>query len=222
VRGDLFSPIGGALPPAAWMTSAGISTALGRYAGPALRLDARAGAAGDATVLARALLHARLGVDARLAAVAMEAAAVGDGVGAARADRAWAVLLRSRLGAEDGPFVRVDAAAQGARTPDGAGAARAVAAGAWAWLPGDPLAYFAESGITLGAELSVPWAAWARTSARADVDLETGTLLSVRGTAEVRHPCGCLSVGLAGAHRLGREGVDVSLTLALFTPRRRR
>lgn len=222
VRGELFAPIGGAPPPAAWMTSAGISTALGRYAGPSIRLDARAGAAGDAVTLARGLFHARFGVDARLAAAALEAAAVGDGVGRAASDRAWALLARSRLGAEDGPFVRVDAAAQGSRAPFGAGAARAVAAGAWAWLPGDPLAYFADGGITAGAELSVPWAAVARASARADVDLATGTLLAVRGAAEVRHPCGCLSVGLAGAHRLGREGVDVSLTFALFTPRRRR
>src|SRR5262249_18367028 len=47
-RGSFFAPIGGAVPPASWVGALGFSTALGRYAGPALRLDVRAGATGGA------------------------------------------------------------------------------------------------------------------------------------------------------------------------------
>lgn len=214
-RGPFFVPLGGAVPGASWIAAAGISTALGRYAGPALRLDARAGATGGVAEGARGLLHARLGVDTRLAAAAIEAAAVGEQAGAPReptsaSPRSAALLGRVRVGAAEGPWLRLDAAAQ---TGLAAGQARAVASGAWAALPGDGLAYLAAPGWTGGAEASVPWTRAVRTAARADVDLAAGSLLAVRGLAEYRHPCGCFSLGLAAAHRVGRDGVDVALSV---------
>ena len=210
-RGAFFVPIGGAPPAGAWLGAAGISTALGRYAGPALRLDARAGATGG-TDAARGLLHARLGVDARLAAAAVDAAAVGEAPGAPRPEspRSGALLGRLRVGALAGPWLRVEAIAQ---EGPAAGAARAVAAGAWAALPGDDLAYLAASGWTGAAEVSFPWTRAVRTSARADVDLDARALLAVRGLAEIRHPCGCLGLGLMAGHRAGRDGVDVALSI---------
>jgi hypothetical protein len=119
-------------------------------------------------------------------------------------------MARARLAPDSGPSLRIDAAVQGGA---GAGRARAIAAGAWAALPGDELAYLSTSGITLGGELSIPWARAFRTAARGDVDLASGMLLAVRGLAEYRHPCGCLGVGLMAAHRLGRDGVDVALSV---------
>jgi hypothetical protein len=106
----------------------------------------------------------------------------------------------------------------GAQGGGNAGEARAIAAGAWAALPGDALAYLAESGLTLGTELSIPWARAFRTSARVDTDLGAGAVLAVRGLAEYRHPCGCLGLGLSGAHRMGREGVDVAVTVDVAPP----
>ncbi|APR81069.1 Hypothetical protein A7982_06416 [Minicystis rosea] len=171
-RGSFFAPIDGVVPHASWIAAAGITTAVGRYAGSALRLDLRGGATGDAATRAQPLLHARLGMDARIAAIAVEGAWVGgsipadmengrttadlqngysatdpqngsvaaagdqNGNAAASADlraSGHALLVRARLGAEDGVTLRVDAAAQGGA---GAGQARAIAAGAWAALPG--------------------------------------------------------------------------------------
>lgn len=207
VRGTFFTPLDGAVPAASWIAAAGVTTAVGRYAGPALRLDARAGATGDASTKAQPLLHARLSVDAPIAAVAIETAAVGDGPSVARG---YALTARARLAPDAGPSLRIDAAAQGGA---GAGRARAIAAGAWAALPGDELAYLSASGVTLGGELSIPWARTFRTAARGDVDLASGLLLAVRGLAEYRHPCGCFGLGLMAAHRLGRDGVDVALSV---------
>ncbi len=220
-RGPFFLPLAGVVPGASWIAAAGLSTALGRYAGPALRLDARAGATGDGAGGSRGLLHARLGVDTLVAAAAIEAAAVGEDAGASPAVSTTAsapsaaLLGRLRLGAVSGPWLRLDAAAQAGHA---AGEARAVAAGAWAALPGDDLAYLATPGWTGAAEGSVPWTRAIRTTARADVDLSARTLLAVRGLAEYRHPCGCFGLGLVGAHRVGRSGVDVALSLDLAPP----
>jgi hypothetical protein len=159
------------------------------------------------------LFHARLGVDAIFAAAAVEAAAMGDQVGEAGSSqdpRGFALLGRVRIGAASGPSLRLDAAAQ---TGQGAGQARALATGAWAALPGDDLAYLAASGWTGGAEVSIPWTRAIRTAARADADLDAGALLAVRGLAEYRNPCGCFGVGVVAAHRVGREGVDVTLSV---------
>jgi hypothetical protein len=210
-RGAFFLPVGGALPASAWLVAGGASTALGRYAGPALRLDLRAGATGGSNA-ARGLLHARLGADARIAAASIEAVAVGQQPGPPQPDSAesGALLGRVRVGALTGPWLRVETIGQ---EGPAANRARAVAAGAWASLPGDDLAYLAASGWTGAAELSIPWTRAVRTSARADVDLDAHTLLAVRGLAEVRHPCGCLGLGLMAAHRVGREGVDVALSI---------
>jgi hypothetical protein len=127
--------------------------------------------------------------------------------------------VRARLGADDGPSIRLDTAAQGGA---GAGEARAVAAGAWAALPGDTLAYLSKSGVTVGAEIAVPWARSFRTAARADVDLASGALLAVRGLAEYRHPCGCFGLGLMAAHRAGRDGADVALNVEIAPETARR
>ncbi len=229
VEGTFFLPIGVATgtPPASWMAAAGVSTALGRYAGPALRFDLRAGAAGDAAS-AQGLLHARLGVDAPVAAGVIEAAAVGERtggelpcigtpVGSSCGSKGAAAIAHARVGALAGPWVRLDLAAQ---TGDGAGRARAIAAGAWAALPADAVAYLDTSGITGGAEVSIPWTAAVRTGARADVDLDARTLLAVKGLAEYRHPCGCFGLGLVVAHRMGRDGVDAAVTVDLVPPAR--
>jgi hypothetical protein len=222
-RGPFFLPIGGAVPTASWIGAAGVSTALGRYAGPSMRLDLRAGATGAADG-AQPLLHARLGADARVVAAAIEAAAVGEHIGSTRNELPLppaesapgaSVLGRVRVGDLAGPWMRVDAAGQ---TGAGAGRARAIAWGAWAALPGDDLAYLAAAGWTGGAELSIPWGFGIRTGVRADVDLDAKTLLAIRGTAGYRHPCGCFGLGLLAAHRVGRDGVDVAVSLDVAPP----
>ena len=118
-------------------------------------------------------------------------------------------------GLPSGLWLRLDAAAQAGA---GAGQARAVAAGAWAALPGDDLAYLDARGWTGGGELSVPWSRAIRTAVRGDVDLAARALLAVRGLAEYRHACGCLGIGLVAGHRVGREGVDVTVSVGVAPP----
>ena len=229
LHGPFFVPIGAAsgAPPASWIAASGVSTAIGRYAGPALRLDLRAGAAGDASS-AQGLAHARLGVDAATAAASVEAAAVGERAGgdlpcagapaaSPCGSKGFAAIARTRVGAATGAWIRLDLAAQ---TGDGAGRARAIAAGAWGALPADALAYLATGGVTGGAEVSIPWASVVRTGARADVDFDARALLAVKGLAEYRHPCGCFGIGLVVAHRAGREGVDAAVTVDVVPPPR--
>ena len=226
-EGALFSLLDGALPGAAppplgsWMAAGGVSTALGRYGGPSLRLDARAGAAGSAEG-AVALVHARLGFEARAFAGTTEVAAVGPGrpnLGAptsAAPSGGVAVVGRARVGALAGPWARLELAGQAG---EGAAEARAIAAGSWAAVPVELGGYLAASGLSGAAEVSIPWTRVVRTGARADADLTGGALLAVRGLLEARHPCGCFSAGLVVGHRLGREGVDAALTLDLIPPR---
>ncbi len=145
--GPFFVPIGGVVPTASWIAAAGVGSTLGRAAGASLRADLHAGAAGSAAGT-DALAHARLAADAHLAAATLEAAAVDDAAGTTRGA---AFLGRLRIGPATGLWLRLDAAAQ---TGGDAGEARAVAAGAWAALPGDDLAYLSAPGWTGGAESS--------------------------------------------------------------------
>ena len=57
-----------------------------------------------------------------------------------------------------------------------------------------------------------------RAAARADVDLDAHSLLAVRGLARYRHPCGCFGLGVVAAHRVGRDGVDVTLSVDVTPP----
>lgn len=77
-----------------------------------------------------------------------------------------------------------------------------------------PAGYFAWPGTSAGGELALPISPLVL-RAGADLDVGRATLLGARSSAEWRHPCGCLSLGLRGQSRLGREGVDVFATLDL-------
>jgi hypothetical protein len=117
---------------------------------------------------------------------------------------------RVRLGPRDGLHVSGYAEGRSEAEPL---AVRGVALDAWdaprfGWLDA--------AGWTTGGELRVPWTRWLASSVAGDYDVTSETLLGVRGALAYRHPCDCLAlVGWAG-HRLGRDGVDASLTLDLL------
>jgi hypothetical protein len=48
-----------------------------------------------------------------------------------------------------------------------------------------------------------------------DGDLTADRLVAVRGSLEVHDRCGCVAVRLSAAERLGRDGVDVWLSVDL-------
>jgi hypothetical protein len=225
-------------PPASWTLDAGLTTAVGRYTGQAMSLDVRLGALGrssssssrrsDPTSAAeppeptpgavRPAARARIAAHTAAAALGGEIGVVGPASAEAlpadaRADSTGAFgIARARLGRLDGVTLRIEAAAQ---NDLGAGEARAIADGSAASLPGEELELLAEAGFSGAAELGVPWTRAVRTSVRADADLTAGELLALQGVLTYRHPCGCLGFAAAGAHRLGRGGVDLALSIDL-------
>jgi hypothetical protein len=213
------------IPRASWLGAAGGATALGNYAGRAVRLEVRGGAYGAQDEEPLAIAHARVHAWTPALAAGFETALVGADpdafeipadVDAPPSGREGAAVIGSvRLGPQEGPYIAVDAAGQSGA---GAAAARAVAAGTAAALPGDELSYLDVAGWTGGAEVQIPWTRTIRTNTRADADLTAGELLAIRGGAAYRHPCGCVAAELVGLHRLGREGVDVWLTVDLAPP----
>jgi hypothetical protein len=118
----------------------------------------------------------------------------------------------ARLGERDGVPLGAELTAEQGQDPR---SARAVAGRTAAGLPGTELGYLAADGFTGAAEVAVPWFSIVRTTGRADMDLTARSLLGVRGTAEYRHPCGCLAVGLLASYRKGRGGTDVAGTIDL-------
>lgn len=217
-RGDLFRPLFAPVAKALALASGGLSTALGRFAGPSVRLDLRAGAlATEAvpTARAEALALARLTADAAFAAGMLELAATsGPPFAQGPADPpapGFALFANARVGSTRGPALIVDLATASGSDPRAALAIAGPAAAA----PSAEIGLFAGSGTTLGVEVAVPFPAALRTSLRADVDLGAGELLAVRGLTEYRHPCGCFSLGLTGAHRVGREGLDLAVLVDL-------
>ncbi len=208
-RGSFFTPLAPASSPGVGLAAAGLTTSFGRASGPALRLEARGGAAlrrGGATPL----VTGRLTASAPLVTTSVEVAAepVSPAPGSA-------LIGRARFGDAEGPSLALGLAAQtgvGAREARGLVDLRSFSA------PGD-FAYLAAAGWTGSAEASIPWLGVMRSGARADVDLSAGALLSLRGITEYRHSCGCLALGASAARRAGREGVDVIFTVDL-APRR--
>jgi hypothetical protein len=75
------------------------------------------------------------------------------------------------------------------------------------------LGFLAREGTTGGAGLVVPWGRLVTTSAGADADATSGDLVAVRGGLDLRDRCGCITVRTVAAHRIGRQGVDVWLTI---------
>ncbi len=76
-----------------------------------------------------------------------------------------------------------------------------------------PVGFLAEGGWTGGVRASIPWFKYVTTRGGVDVDFTERTLLAAVGTLELRDSCGCFRFRATGAHRLGREGIDVWISL---------
>jgi hypothetical protein len=194
------------------LAHAGFVTSLGRWgAREALELGVSGGAAGGAQATrsgVRSLARARaaatlgwLGASADVARVFGEA----DARAAGRAS-GFGAVARVRLGPRDGLRLLANVAARDGLDP--------VLARALVDAPLEPAAgLLAQEGTTGGAGLVVPWSRWLTTSVGADADATHEELVAARAGIELRDRCGCLTMRLMGAHRLGREGVDVWLAL---------
>ncbi len=76
-----------------------------------------------------------------------------------------------------------------------------------------PTGLLSRTGTTGGGTLVVPWSRVVTTSGGADVDVPAGELVAARAGLELRDRCGCITLRANGAHRIGRDGVDVWLAL---------
>ena len=86
--------------------------------------------------------------------------------------------------------------------------------------PLEPAAGFlASTGTTGGATFVVPWTHAITTSVGADGDANAKELVAIRGGLDLKDRGGCVTLHANGAHRIGREGVDVWITLD-FAPTR--
>ena len=121
-------------------------------------------------------------------------------------ENGFAAVGRIRLGQSDGVRVLTNVAARDGLDP--------VLARALVDAPLEPASGFlVGEGTTGGAGLAVPWGRAVTTSVGADGDLTRRELVAARAGVELRDRCGCLTLRVMGAHRLGREGVDVWLAL---------
>jgi hypothetical protein len=117
-----------------------------------------------------------------------------------------AAVGRARAGRADGLRLLVNVASRDGIDP--------VLARALVDAPLEPASGFlVREGTTGGAGLVVPWARAVTTSIGADGDATHRELVAARAGVELRDRCGCLTLRVMGAHRLGRDGVDVWLAL---------
>jgi hypothetical protein len=184
------------------ITDAGFTTTLGRWAArTAVTLGASGGLAyGDH---ASVLLRTRGAATTHLLGLSAESGHTKDG---------HAVSARARLGPAEGLRITANVAARDKIDP--------VLARALVDAPLEPAAGFLSStGTTGGAALVVPWSHAVTTSVGADGDANAKELVAIRGGLDLRDRCGCVTLHANGAHRIGREGVDIWLTLD-FAPDR--
>lgn len=195
------------------LAHAGFATTLGRWgARDAFELGMSAGGAGGARAVAsgvRPLARGRASASLAWVGLATDVARVfGEADSARGAGRAsgTAVVARLRLGAREGLRLLANVAAREGIDP--------VLARALVDAPLEPASGFlTQTGTTGGAGLVVPWSRWLTTSIGADGDATHQELVAARAGIELRDRCGCLTLRTMGAHRLGREGVDVWVAL---------
>lgn len=186
-------------------TTAGVRSSLGRWARRwAISSELRAGALLGDTV--HHLVEGQLGADTAVAAASLELGSLD----ALEPSRAHQLSTRWRLGRVD----RLHAAAyvQGRSSTDPVLLRLASPAA----LTAPRVGYYDRAGWTAGGEAQVPWARWLASSVGADYDVSQRVLLALRGGLAYRHPCGCFALTSWAGHRLGRRGVDASVTLDLL------
>ncbi len=186
----------------AYLAETGVASAIGRWgANEALEASASVGAIGGTSQS----LAMRWRANASSTYFGLGA----EGAHLAAADFAGsAFVARSRVGAIDSLHLGVNVAARAGVDP--------VAARLLTDAPLEPSAgFFATEGWTSGSNVTVPWSTWLSTSAGGDADLTNQLLVAARGGIELRDKCQCFALRLTGAHRIGREGVDVWLTIDL-------
>ncbi len=192
----------------AYLADVGLASAFGRW-GAADALEGAVSAAGIGGTYPAFALRWRGAASMRYVGLGAEGAHV---LGSGRDGSAFSG--RVRVGKSDSIHLRVNTAAREGIDPV---EARLLTDAALEPSAG----FFATEGWSLGGDVVVPWASWLSTIGGVDSDLTNELLVAARGGLELRDKCQCLAVRLTGAHRVGREGVDVWLTIDLAPALRR-
>jgi hypothetical protein len=122
-----------------------------------------------------------------------------------------ALIARARIGPASGLHVSAHVAERDGVDP--------LVARALVEPPLEPAnGFLAVSGWTGGALVGLPIGALVTTRAGADVDLEARELVAALGALELHDACRCVVARVAAAHRIGRDGVDVWLSMDLASP----
>jgi hypothetical protein len=188
----------------AWIAGGGWSNAIARWGSrAAAELDAAAGAIGNDRI-AYPAMRARAAVSGPWVALFGDFGRVVLSPGG----EGGALVAGARIGPSQGLHVSAHVAERDGVDP--------VLARALADAPLEPASGFlAAEGWTGGARLGVPLGARVTTRAGADVDLLTRELVAAVGSLELHDPCNCVVVRASAAHRIGREGVDVWVSVDL-------
>ncbi len=189
------------------ITDAGLSTALGRWSRrEAVEMVLAAGAAygadGAHGLTARTIARGELSATHPIFGARVDSGHVLPGAG----DAGDVVVARVRIGPADGLRVVANVATRDGIDPT---LARALSDGAIE----APAGFLASRGTTGGAGVVIPWFRALSTSAGVDVDATHQELVAARAGLELRDRCNCVTLRANGAHRIGRDGVDVWIAL---------
>ncbi|MDP9001343.1 MAG: hypothetical protein M3O46_14675 [Myxococcota bacterium] len=191
----------------AWVAAGGWYNALGRRGSRSSgEIDASAGAVVDGR-------HALPVVRGRATASGRWFGLVGEiaRVVAASPDGGGAMIARARLGAASTLYVSAHIAERDGVDP--------VVARSLVDAPLEPASGFlAVPGWTGGARIGLPLGSRITTRVGADVDLGPHQLVAALGALELHDPCNCVVLRANAAHRVGRDGIDVWLSVDLPQP----
>ena len=206
----------GGISGGTWVAETGLANALGRWGrGDGFEASASAGFVGDDT-RAEPVMRWRaaatqtfLGLGAEGAHVLRAFRSSSSGSSGSDVDEAGhAVVARSRIGRIDGLHLSANVAVRKGIDP--------VIARLLTDAPLEPSAGFLSApGTTGGLAASIPFSHAIVTRSGVDADLDEPRLLGARGSIELRDRCECIVVRVTGSHRLGRDGVDVWMTIDL-------
>jgi hypothetical protein len=201
--GDIPAP--GGVRGTAWLADAGMKSALGQWGTRrGLELGGDVGGVGGDQQASALVVRWRAAASGSLLAMGAEGADVAAPAGG------WghALTARARVGTARSLSIGFLVAGRDGVDPVTARA-----------LTDAPLAssqgYLATEGWTAGARLTLPITQLITARGGVDGDLSAERLVATRGSIEVHDRCDCVAVRLSAAERLGRDGVDVWLSVDL-------
>ena len=199
----MAAPTGGA-----WVAAAGWYNAIGRSGSTASgEIDASGGAVGDERSALPVFRARGVAGGSWLAAEGDFARVMAPG----HAGGGGALVARARVGVASSWHLSAHVAERDGVDP--------VVARAIVDAPLEPASGFLVTpGWTGGARIGVPLGPRITTRAGADIDLNARQLVAALGAIELHDPCNCVVVRATAAHRIGRDGVDVWLSVDLPSP----